>query len=182
MAYVDNPILYVKKLLDNEQVWEGEATVGRGETLVNTGVVNRKLYFVNYGALRATVTVDDEEHTIRLAYDGSFFGSLDSFLTGSPSKMKIEAIKSSTLLYLEHDTLHTFFSSSAKYTDLWQEFLSVVIVQQLEREVDLLTASPEVRYQRVLSRSPQVFQYIPHKYIAAYLRMAPETLSRIRKS
>lgn len=34
MAYVDNPILYVKKLLDNEQVWEGKVTINRDEYLV----------------------------------------------------------------------------------------------------------------------------------------------------
>ena len=57
-----------------------------------------------------------------------------------------------------------------------------LIVQQLEREIDILTTSPEERYNRVLKRSPKLFQQIPAKYIASYLRMTPETLSRIRKS
>lgn len=52
----------------------------------------------------------------------------------------------------------------------------------LEREIDLLTSSPFERYNRILERSPQVFQEIPLKYIASYLRMTPETLSRLRKS
>ena len=52
----------------------------------------------------------------------------------------------------------------------------------MERELDLLTSSPHERIQRVLKRSPQVFQEIPAKYIASYLRMTPETLSRILNS
>ena len=57
-----------------------------------------------------------------------------------------------------------------------------LILQQLEREKDILTSSPIERYKRVLKRSPQLFQEIPNKYIADYLRMTPETLSRIKKS
>ena len=52
----------------------------------------------------------------------------------------------------------------------------------MERERDILTSSPLERYNRVLKRSPLLFQEIPNKYIADYLRMTPETLSRIKKS
>ena len=52
----------------------------------------------------------------------------------------------------------------------------------LEREVDLITYSPQKRFERVFERSPQLFQEIPQKYIASYLRMTPETLSRILKN
>jgi len=60
--------------------------------------------------------------------------------------------------------------------------LEQLTLQQLEREKDILTSSPLERYKRVLKRSPQLFQEIPNKYIADYLRMTPETLSRIKKS
>lgn len=53
---------------------------------------------------------------------------------------------------------------------------------EIEREIDILTFSPAERLNRVQERSPHLFQEIPSKYIAAYLRMTPETLSRIRKS
>jgi hypothetical protein len=58
----------------------------------------------------------------------------------------------------------------------------MIIYDQFEREKDILTYSPLKRYQRVLKRSPQLFQEIPNKYIASYLRMSPETLSRLKKS
>jgi CRP/FNR family transcriptional regulator, anaerobic regulatory protein len=60
--------------------------------------------------------------------------------------------------------------------------LETLLTQQIEREVDLLTASPTERLSRVLKRSPNLFQEVPLKYIANYLRMTPETLSRIRNS
>ncbi|MCY7291948.1 MAG: Crp/Fnr family transcriptional regulator, partial [Ferruginibacter sp.] len=57
-----------------------------------------------------------------------------------------------------------------------------LVTQQIDREIDLLITSPAERLKRVLARSPNLFQEIPLKYIASYLRMKPETLSRIRNS
>ncbi|MCH5717306.1 cyclic nucleotide-binding domain-containing protein [Niabella hibiscisoli] len=59
--------------------------------------------------------------------------------------------------------------------------LEGLVVQQIEREKDLLIQSPRERYERVLKRSPQLFQEVANKYIAAYLRMSAETLSRLKK-
>ena len=64
----------------------------------------------------------------------------------------------------------------------WVNILQTLSLQQLDREIDLLTTSPKARYERVLERSPRLFQEIPHRYIANYLRMTPETLSRLKKS
>jgi hypothetical protein len=58
--------------------------------------------------------------------------------------------------------------------------LEDLVVQQLEREKDLLINAPGERFERVLTRSPKLFQEIPNKYIANYLRMSPETLSRLK--
>ena len=65
---------------------------------------------------------------------------------------------------------------------LWTAILENLVLQQMEREIDILTSSPKERYQRVLKRSPQLFQEIPNRYIANYLRMSAETLSRLKKS
>ncbi len=74
-----------------------------------------------------------------------------------------------------------FIRSDPERFDLWLTILEQLVYQQIERERDLLTASPADRYHRVLERSPQLFQEVPNKYIAAYLRMTPETLSRLKK-
>jgi len=57
------------------------------------------------------------------------------------------------------------------------------LLGRIEREIDLVTYSPKERLDRLFNRSPHLFQLFPHKYIASYLRMTPETLSRmLRKS
>ena len=64
----------------------------------------------------------------------------------------------------------------------YNQLLKELMATFYEREVDLLTSSPAERLERVRKRSPQLFQEVPHKYIASYLRMSPETLSRMLKS
>jgi len=75
-----------------------------------------------------------------------------------------------------------FIESDPANLSLWLKISEQLIYQSMEREVDILTHSPLERYKRVLARSPQLFQEIPGKYIASYLRMTPETFSRVKKS
>ena len=63
----------------------------------------------------------------------------------------------------------------------WNGILGHAILDLMEREQDLLISSPAERFNRVLARSPQLFQEVPNKYIASYLNMTPETLSRLKK-
>jgi CRP-like cAMP-binding protein len=65
--------------------------------------------------------------------------------------------------------------------EIWSQLQTGLIFGMMERELDLLTTSPQERYQRILERSPHLFQLVPAKYIANYLRMSPETLSRLQK-
>ena len=104
----------------------------------------------------------------------------DSFLTNTPTKYSITAIKSATLKSISKNKLLHFLEENY-LQNLWIEVLNTLIIQQSEREIDLLTTSAKDRYERVLKRSPKLFQNIPHKYIANYLRVSPETLSRLLK-
>ena len=105
-----------------------------------------------------------------------------NFITEKPSDLYIQALKKARLKKITKKTLSAFVESDVEHLKLWQKILEQLVLQQMERERDLLTASPMNRYKRVLDRSPQIFQEIPNKYIANYLRMTPETLSRIKKS
>ena len=94
----------------------------------------------------------------------------------------IQAIKKSTVKVISKETFMAFINSSPENLKIWLEILEDLVLQQIEREKDLLIQSPRERYERVLKRSPQLFQEIPNKHIANYLRMTPETLSRLKKS
>jgi CRP/FNR family transcriptional regulator, anaerobic regulatory protein len=140
------------------------------------------VYFIEKGSLRIFVLDGEEERIIRFGYPGNMIVAIDSFLSGKPSDLFIQAIKKTTLHVARKSDVEKFIYSNDTNLKWWNAVLEDLVLQQMEREKDLLTNSPAERYKRVLKRSPQLFQQIPNKYIANYLRMTPETLSRLKKS
>lgn len=177
-----NPIHVIVDKINTARLWEKELCLKRNEYLKVKGSVDTKLYFVQSGSLRIFVIDAYEEHTIRFGYQGNFIAALDSFITEQPSELYIQALKQTELLVISKAAFMNLVNSSAENLQLWHKIMEQMVYQQMERERDILTSSPQERYQRVLKRSPQLFQEIPHKYIASYLRMTPETLSRLKKS
>lgn len=156
-------------------------TIDRNEFLKVKGSVDTNVYYVESGSLRVFVLDDYEEQTIRFGYKENLIVSLDSFLTGKPSDLFIQAIKKTVIKVITKAQIETFWEMESN-RNLWTKILENLVLQQMEREIDLLTNSPKERYERVLKRSPQLFQEIPNRHIANYLRMSPETLSRLKKS
>ncbi len=168
--------------IETNNLWENEIEISRNEYLKLKGSIDTNLYFIQNGSLRIYVIDEFEEHTIRFGYQRNFVVSLDSFITEKPSDFYIQAIKKTNLKIISKTTLEKLINSKKELQNIWIKTLEQLILQQIERERDILTSSPIERYKRVLKRSPQLFQEIPNKYIADYLRMTPETLSRIKKS
>lgn len=175
-----NPLELLLEKLDTE--WEKEITLKRNDFLVNQNDKNTNLYFVKEGSLRVFIDDGIEEHTIRFGYKNSIITALDCFLTEKPTSFFIQALKKCELKVISKAKYMNFINSKKEYEEIWKKLLESFVYQQIEREIDLITYSPQKRFERVLKRSPQVFQEIPQKYIASYLRMTPETLSRILKT
>ncbi len=179
-----NPLQILKEAIDRKapNLWNKEITLSRNEILVRAGTIDNWIYYVESGALRICVESENEIHTTRFAYRGSLVTVLDSFFRNSPTIYSIEAIRKSKVIRMNKEDFKNFVLSNTEYTNLWRILLEELVLQQLEREIDLLQSSPIERYKRVYERSPQLFQEIPHKYIAAYLRMTPETFSRLHSA
>jgi len=167
--------------LSTNQLWDKKKTVARNEFIKTGGTTDTNIYFINSGSLRIFVIDEDEEHTIRFGYQKNIIVSLDSFITEKPSELYIQAIKKTELNIIKKIDFMEIINQSSEFQAIWNGILQDLILQQMERERDLLTSSPLERYKRVLARSPQLFQEIPNKHIASYLRMTPETLSRLKK-
>jgi CRP-like cAMP-binding protein len=173
---------FVDRIAESMNAIAQEKTIEKGELILREGEVERNLYFIQGGAVRVFVLTEFEELTIRFGYKGSFINSLSSFITGKPSEFYIEAMRKSRLKIIDKQQLLKLVNESKESLQEYVVLLENLVTQQIEREIDLLTVSPSERLKRVLQRSPNLFQEIPLKYIASYLRMTPETLSRIRNS
>lgn len=156
-------------------------TLERNEFLKVKGTIDTNVYYVESGSLRIFVLNNDEEQIIRFGYQKNLVAALDSYLSGKPSDLYIQALKKTVVRVITKAQIEEFLKEESHWL-LWVKILEDFVLQQMEREIDILTASAKERYNRVLKRSPQLFQQIPDKHIANYLRMTPETLSRLKKS
>lgn len=161
-------------------LWTKSVTLKRNDFLVRAGQVEHHLYFVSSGALRIYLPDATEEICVGFAYGTSLICSFPSFVDNRPSDYCLQALKKTELLAISRADFLGLLDSNANFARFWRMELERVLVGRIEREIDLLLPEPERRLQRLLARSPHLFQLIPKKYIASYLRMTPETLSRLR--
>src|SRR5690625_3871537 len=177
-----NPIQELYQRIEEQSLWEKSIRLKRNEYLKTSGRVDTHLYYIESGSLKVYMVNNEEEHIIRLGYKENFIIDIGSFITEKPSEFSIQALKDTTLKGISKKRYLHFINAHQDNRVLWDGLINQIILQQIEREKDILIRSPKERYQRVLKRSPHLFQEIPHKHIASYLRMSPETLSRLQKS
>lgn len=166
----------------SENLFEKTLILKRNEILKSAGRIDTQIYFIEEGALKIFILDGDEERIIRFGYRNNWIVALDSFFTLLPSALEFQALKRTKIHVLSKNRFEEILKAHLNFLQSWNEILQELVVHQMEREVDLLTHSPKDRYERVLKRSPQLFQEISHHQIAKYLRMSPETLSRLKKS
>lgn len=177
-----NDLNFTEKLLNSFEKVSIKKIIQKGELLIKEGEIEKNIYLIETGAVRLFYLSEYEEQTIRLGYEGSLINSLSSFLKEQPSEFYLEAIRKTTLKIIPKDKLMQLVNEDTNSLKQYIKLLETLVTQQIDREIDLLITSPIERLNRVLERSPNLFQQIPLKYIASYLRMKPETLSRIRNS
>jgi CRP/FNR family transcriptional regulator, anaerobic regulatory protein len=169
-------------MLDLENIFEKDLVLSKGEIFIKKGEINTNIYFVKEGSVKIFIENDKEDQIVRFGYKNDLIVALDSFLNNQATEFYFEAIKQTHLISIEKNKFMAFIQSDPENQKKWTTILEGLVLQQMEREIDLLIHSPKERYLRVLKRSPKLFQEIPNKYIANYLRMTPETFSRIKKS
>jgi CRP-like cAMP-binding protein len=160
--------------------WNHSVQLKRNDFLVSKGQVETNLYYVMSGSMRIFYPVKEEEIVAGFAYDHNLICSYPSFIRQQPSDYAIQALTSTRLKFIRRSDFYDLFIAHHDIESAWRMLEEEALVGKIEREVEMLTFTPEERYRRLLDRSPHIFQIIPRKYIASYLRMTPETLSRIK--
>ncbi|WP_170170362.1 Crp/Fnr family transcriptional regulator [Hymenobacter perfusus] len=160
--------------------WKPVPALRRTDFLMQAGQVEYTLYFVHKGLLRVYYPTESEEICVGFAYDQTLICSFPSFINQQPSAYAIQALRRTELLGIHRTDFMRFVDENAAFTRFWRTELERNLLGRIEREIDLLLPDPAQRYQRLRTRSPHILQYVPRKYIASYLRMTPETLSRLR--
>ena len=182
-------IYYIQKWVDVNEAEEHlilEAfepiAVKRKKDLLIPGEVCRYVYFIISGALRS-YHVDEKgvEHIFQLSLENSWISDLESFFSQKPANYYIESIEESSLLRISYERLETLYAQVPKMERYFRILFQKAYINALQRLNATMWDSAEERYNDMVRENCTILQRVPQTYIASYLGITPESLSRIRK-
>ena len=154
----------------------------RGEKIVDQGDVCDSIYYVDRGMVREYYFKNHKEVTEYIAVDGNFFMCIESLFREEPSQLIAESLETSYVYALPKKRLEEVALHNVNIQILYRKILedSLIISQ---RRADLLRfESAKDRYRKFCKLNPKMIMKAPLVYIASYLQMTPETLSRVRSA
>ncbi|WP_166926118.1 Crp/Fnr family transcriptional regulator [Flavobacterium poyangense] len=151
------------------------------ELILSSGQSENYLSFIDKGIVRYFVLIEDKEITFDFAFEHSFYCAYDSFYNRAKTQVYIQALTDCVLYSVSYDKLQELYEKCEAARKLGQIATEYLLSKKVKRELNLLTKTPQERYENLLEEQPKYIQQIPLKYLASYIGVVPETLSRIRK-
>ena len=150
---------------------------GKGEKILQEGEVCRNISYIEKGLVRQFYFKNGKEVTEHLGVDHSIFMCIESLFKEEPSRLQVEALEPTLVYALPKAKLEAAAMRNVNIQMLYRKILEESLIQsQIHADLVRFESAPK----RLCDLSPQVVLRAPLTYIANYLQMTPETLSRIR--
>jgi CRP-like cAMP-binding protein len=154
----------------------------KGEFILKEGEICTNIYWVSRGLVRQFYYKNGKELTEYMATENTIVMSIESLFMESPSNQQIQAIEPTVIFALPKAKLEKEAVRNVNIQMLYRKILEEsLILSQVHADM-LRFESAQERYAKLVKRSPQLILRAPLVYIASYLQMTPETLSRVRTS
>jgi CRP-like cAMP-binding protein len=156
--------------------------IRKKEKWLREGDVCKQVAFIKSGCLRSySVDASGTAHVVQLAMPSHWLADLYSFLNQTPSTLYIEAIEDSEILLLHHTKMEELYKQVPRLERYFRILFQNAYIHAQQRLNATLSVSAEDRYKKLVADHPEILQKVPLGYIASYLGITPESLSRIRK-
>lgn len=153
----------------------------KGDMIFSEGNIARSIYFVLEGCVRLFYNVDGVEKTAFFYTEGDFICAGESYNLEIPAIENYQVVEDSVVVHFDK-------SFNEKLMENFPVFQNIALIAT-ENELiacqkmlaSFITQSPTQRYLKLLETNGALFLRVPQQYIASYLGVSPETLSRIKK-
>ncbi len=153
---------------------------GKGEMILAEGEVCRGISYIEKGLVRQFYNKNGKEVTEHLGVDHTIFMCIESLFKEEPTRLQVEALEATLVYILPKSKLEAAAIRNVNIQMLYRKILEESLIQsQVHADLMRFETAPN-KYKRLCELSPQVVLRAPLTYIASYLQMTPETLSRIR--
>ncbi|MBD8387236.1 Crp/Fnr family transcriptional regulator [Dysgonomonas sp. BGC7] len=155
----------------------------KNRILEEEGKIPLHLYYIVSGFMRLFYYSDSgDEVTTHINCPHGFFTSFSEFTNQTKSSVNVETVTECQLLRITKQDYDTLMSESLFWKDYGMHVLQESLIYNEERSKDLATLSAEQRYLKLMKSHPDILQNVPLQYIASFLGIKPESLSRIRRN
>jgi CRP-like cAMP-binding protein len=155
--------------------------IDEGGYFLQNGKTCKEIAFVEKGLLRLYYLNDGKEITNCFCKENTISTSYTSLITQNKSQKAIQAVEPTELIVFSYFSLQKLYDKNV----FWQQLgrlaaeSELITIEVYNRFLTDLSATE--RYELLLKEDPELLQRVPLNYLASYLQIAPETLSRIRK-
>jgi CRP/FNR family transcriptional regulator, anaerobic regulatory protein len=154
----------------------------KNEIIEQQDKIPEYLYFIVSGFMRLFYyDKNGDEVTTQINHTMGFTASYLRFIHGIKAKENVECITDCELLRISKPNLIRIIEASENFKTFSLMIFEQAITNAENRADDLATLNAEQRYKKLLQEKPEILQNVPIQYIASYLGMKPESLSRIRR-
>jgi len=153
----------------------------KNELLLRAGEVENFMYFLVDGVSRIFQNKNDIEYTLRFNFPITPFNSYASFITQTPSLINVEAITDVRVLRMSYNDMQSLYEKSKMAERLGRRLIELLYVQREIKELQMHSKTAEDYYSELVKSNEELTGQIPQKYIASYLGITPESLSRIKR-
>jgi CRP-like cAMP-binding protein len=152
--------------------------------IAEIGEVENHISFIEKGIVRLLIPKEEEEEeeiTYGFSFENEFISAYDSFLTQTPSQYQLETLVETSLLSIAYSDLQKVYEHTKIGNLIGRLVAERLFIIKSNRALSLLNDSAEKRYFNLFTERPNLIKEIPLKYIASYIGVTPQSLSRIRK-
>lgn len=152
----------------------------KGEMILREGEVCRNIYYIEKGLVRQFYFKKDKDITEHMAVEGSIVMCIESLFKEEPTLLQIKAIEPAIVYALPKAKLEQVALHNVNIQILYRKILEESLIQSQIHADMVRFETAKDRYLRLYKMSPKLILRAPLVYIASYLQMTPETLSRVR--
>lgn len=157
--------------------------IKKKKNILSEGELANNMYFVNVGILRYySYNSQGDEITTDLIAEHNWFGDARAFLGNTRATINIEAIEDCQIFVLNKVDLERFYDELPYFERAVRKIMEYYFVKAIElrNKVNRAGYSANERYMEFINTHPKIVNKIPSVYLASYLGITPETLSRLR--
>lgn len=171
----DEEVELYMSLLTQKSLRKKDYLLMPGDICCNTNYINK-------GCMRRyTIDEHSKEVILNFSLEDYWIGDLESFIFQKPTDFYIQALEDCELLQISRENFFRACKEIPKFKKFHDDKERLNHYSALKRLSLAKSATPEEKYVDLMKKQPQLFQRIPLHYIASYLGIEPESLSRIRK-